>query len=411
MNGTSKLNRHLYLRNGVWWTRIDRSGFSERKSTGCPKSEVVAARTIRNKRLAESAERREGVERPGRVLTLGELLAAYLADESGFYDRGKGGEQPGTKRSASSDRGVVKRIKKHLAPSLSSAAVNREILLDLARKIEREDPMPAPGTRRKAFAFVRRAFSWATEHPRRTGITASPFASLTRADRAKLFPRPAKRGYLYSPDELRGIYAGLPSHLRPFVRFAVYTGMRFSEITSLAWGAVNVERKVLTVEARFAKNKREREVALGEVALRILAEIRPAEPVPSDHVFLGRRGDPILDVRGGFNAAVLEVWKPTRPNEPRPRFHDLRKTGATRLEAVSSHAVAKAFLGHADGDVTDTYILPSLDAVRDAINRAGRSIDGEIPAGVLAFPQGAAENGTPDVTAPAAAGKQEQGRA
>jgi Integrase len=406
MNGKSKLNRHLYLRNGVWWTRIDRGGLSERSSTGCPKSEVVAARTIRNKRLAEVAERREGVERPGRVLTLGELLAAYLADESGFYDREKGGEQPGTKRSAGSDRGVVKRIKSHLSPSLSSSVVNREILLDLARKIEREVPMPAPGTRRKSFAFVRRAFSWATEHPRRTGITVSPFASLTRADRAKLFPRPAKRGYLYSPDELQGIYENLPLHLRPFVRFAVYTGMRFSEITSLAWGAVNVERKALTVEARFAKNKREREVALGEVALRILADARPAvDPGPSDHVFLGRRGGPILDVRGGFNAAVLKVWKPSRPGEMRPRFHDLRKTGATRLEAVSSHAVAKAFLGHADGDVTDTYILPSLDAVRDAINRAARSIDGEIPAGVLAFPQGAAQNGTPDVTAPAAAGQ------
>src|SRR5450759_3143928 len=87
MSAKSNLNRHLYLRNGVWWTRIDRSGLSERNSTGCPKSEVVAARLIRNKRLAEVAERREGVERPGRVLQLGELLAAYLADESGFYDR------------------------------------------------------------------------------------------------------------------------------------------------------------------------------------------------------------------------------------------------------------------------------------------------------------------------------------
>jgi hypothetical protein len=53
---------------------------------------------------------------------------------------------------------------------------------------------------------------------------------------------------------------------------------------------------------------------------------------------------------------------------------------------VSSHAVAKAFLGHADENVTDTYIVPSLEAVCDAVIRAARSIDGKTPAGAIAFP-------------------------
>jgi hypothetical protein len=70
----------------------------------------------------------------------------------------------------------------------------------------------------------------------------------------------------------------------------------------------------------------------------------------------------------------------------RPRFHDLRKTGATRLEAVSSHAVAKAFLGHEDSDVTDSYLRASVEDVRAAVNRAARSIDGETPAGAIPFP-------------------------
>jgi hypothetical protein len=72
----SKLNHHLYVRHGVWWTRIVRNGSDERESTGCPKSEVVAARLIRDRRLGEAAERRAGLERPGRPLTLGELIAA-----------------------------------------------------------------------------------------------------------------------------------------------------------------------------------------------------------------------------------------------------------------------------------------------------------------------------------------------
>src|SRR5262249_39101861 len=180
------------------------------------------------------------------------------------------------------------------------------------------------------------------------------FAELTRTDRARLFPRVSKRGHLYTAEELRALYDALPSHLYPFVRFALHTGMRLREITTLTWGKVDLERRVVHVEARFAKNGEAREVAIGEVAFSILEPLRTAATAAGDPVFIGRRGQPIRDVRSGFDAAVLKAWKPSKPGEKKPRFHDLRKTGATRVEAVSSKAVAKAFLGHADQDVTDT---------------------------------------------------------
>jgi hypothetical protein len=37
----------------------------------------------------------------------------------------------------------------------------------------------------------------------------------------------------------------------------------------------------------------------------------------------------------------------------------LRKRAGTRVEAVSSHAVAKRLLGHADMDVTDSFLMPT----------------------------------------------------
>jgi len=161
--------------------------------------------------------------------------------------------------------------------------------------------------------------------------------------------------------------------------------MRLRELTTLTWGNVDLENQVAHVEARFAKNRKARDVALGQVAASILSALRPAEPEPTDHVFIGRRGEPIRDVRGGFDAAVRAVWKP-KPDEQKPRFHDLRKVAATRVEAVSSFATAKAFLGHSDENVTDSYISPSLADVRAAVNRAARSIDGETPAGTIPFP-------------------------
>lgn len=399
----TKLNHHLSLRGGTWWTRFESCGRVERESTHCPKSEVVSARKIRDERLGRLAERREGVEIAARPLSLGELLAAYIEAESQPYDREKGGEQPGTKRSADNDRASVKHITRHLPANLSASKVSRERLLDLAEKRERDTPKPSPATRRKMFSFLRRVYAWAGARPSRTGIVRSPFVDLIEEDRRRLFPKPGKRAYIYSPEELRSIYDRLPDYERPFVRFAVHTGMRLREITTLTWGNVELERGVATVEARFAKNGRAREVALGEVAAEILAGRRPSEAAPTDHVFIGRRGEPIRDVRGGFEAAVEAVWKPSKPGERRPRFHDLRKTGATRVEAVSSHAMAKVFLGHADENVTDTYIVPSLDDVRSAINRAARSIDGETPAGAIPFPNPSHQPSHPPVSAVSAA--------
>jgi integrase len=395
----------LVLRGGIWWTRFERNGRSERKSTKCLKSEIASARRIRNGRLARIAETREGVETPCAPLALGELYAEYVEAECRPYDRAKGGEQPGTKRSPDTIKTAAKAVFGHLSPDLSAALVNREVLLDLAARRERETPTPAPLSRRNTFAFLRAMFSWATARPSRTGITRSPFDTLTRDDRKRLFPKrtksgKSKRAYIYSPQQLRTIYERLPSYEVPFVRFAVHTGMRLREITTLTWGNVNLEARSAHVEARFGKGTnggKARDVALGEVAFSILSPIRPSNPAPGDHVFLGKGGRPIRDVRGGFDPAVRAVWQPSRPDEEKPRFHDLRKTAATRVEAVSSHAVAKAFLGHSDENVTDSYVEPSIADVREAINRAARSIDGQIPPGAIPFP---ARNVTSAVTPP-----------
>lgn len=81
---------------------------------------------------------------------------------------------------------------------------------------------------------------------------------------------------------------------------------------------------------------------------------RTGNTAPTDQVFPGHRGKPILDVRSGFDTPALVVWKPSSPSEKKPRLNDLWKTDATRVEAVSSKATAKALLGHSDIDVTDT---------------------------------------------------------
>lgn len=382
----SSLNRGLFLRGDVWWLRVNRNGRDVRESLHVPASEEATARTIRDKKLAQLAEQSAGIDRLPEALSVGELLTLYIKEESQEYDREKGGEQPGTKRSAETDLGSVKRLRRHLDVNASAAAVDCETLLDLADAMERETPTPAAATRKKTMALLRRAFSWAAERPRRSGLRLSPFAILTKAQRRKLFPKGGKRGYVFSPEQLRALYAILPPVSVRVVRFAAHTAMRLREILRLKWGVVDLEGGKLTVLAKYAKNALEREVPLGAVALGILTALRPENPDSEAFVFLGETGGPVKTIQTGFVAKVEKVWKPEKPGQARPRFHDLRKTAATRVEAVSSHAIAKALLGHAAADVTDTYIMPDLDEVRAALDRAARGIDGETPGGAIPFP-------------------------
>jgi integrase len=186
-------------------------------------------------------------------------------------------------------------------------------------------------------------------------------------------------------DQLQKLYGLLPSWAARLVRFAVHAGMRLEEILTLTWGNVDLTTKAAHVEDRYAKSKKARDVALGDVAASILAKIQPENPAPSDRVFLGRSGKAVRSIRTAFDNAVAKVWTPARPDEQKPRFHDLRKTGATRVEAASSHAVARAFLGHSDRDVTDSYVIATLEAVRAAVNRATFSVDGTVLESVTVF--------------------------
>jgi len=160
--------------------------------------------------------------------------------------------------------------------------------------------------------------------------------------------------------------------------------MRFAEITTLRRACVDLLHRVATVEARYAKNGREREVALGEVAFRIVEGLCEGL-APDALLFTKPDGTRIDSIRTWWNAAVLKVWTASKPTEQRPRFHDLRKTCATRVESVSSHAVAKMLLGHADEDVTDSYVRPELEDVRAALDRAARLVDGEQVGNVVQF--------------------------
>jgi integrase len=382
---------HLYLRGGMWWTKVN----GVRETTGVPKLEVAAAKLIRDQRLAEAALRREGVEveAPLPAVTLATIMDDFIAAECRPYDREKGGEQVGTKRTSAQYKQSKERVLRHLDGMMLTRDVTPATIVRLAEGIAREPKAPCRVTRKKSLAFLRRVFSWACERPQESGVRFSPFLQLTRQQRRELFPRSGKRGYIFTPEQFRDLYA-LAKWRRPLIRFYAHTGMRKEEAMTLPWSCVNLTERFVLVRDGIAKNGREREVPLGDVALGILEDLKPEKVRPDALVFTKPNGAGIRSLGTWWNAAVLKVWTPAKPTERRPRLHDLRKTCGTRVEMVSSHAVAKRLLGHADGDVTDTYLMPTDNDVRAALNRAARLIDGEQVGNVLPF-AAEAEKGTP----------------
>jgi integrase len=388
---------HLFLRGDIWWCRIG----TRRRSTGIPASREVEAKAIRDKWLSEYEALRRGVvveERQLRpILTVSRLIELYLERECQAYDREGSPDQPGTKRSADTDRHTVKRLRRHLEIGKPAASMTTEDLILLRDRIEREkrdDGTPlAPGTRRKAFALLRRIYSWASKRPSLTGVELSPFSTLDREDRKRMMPRSSQMGQVIPADLLRAIYEKLPAHARFLVRFLAHSGMRPGEAIAMRWGWVDLDRGVVRIDARWAKAKVEREAVLNFVARGVLETIRPSGAKPSDTVFLGRSGKPIKSIRTAWEDAVSKAWQPNG-HDRAPHLYDLRHTAISAMERVASFVVTRKFAGHAIQEVTGRYTHASIDEIRSKANEAAYLIDGSPRPGVVEGQFGQQEQST-----------------
>lgn len=153
------------------------------------------------------------------------------------------------------------------------------------------------------------------------------------------------RGY-----DLLPAFGRYTDHLSPLVRLALHTGCRRGELFALRWSDVDLSAAILTVRADYAKSQLGRAVPLNTTALDVLQAWKPADAQPDDYVFPGVDGQPLQDIKSGFQAIVKAAQITGL------RFHDLRHTFASRLvqAGVDLNAV-RELLGHADLKMTLRY--------------------------------------------------------
>lgn len=149
----------------------------------------------------------------------------------------------------------------------------------------------------------------------------------------------------------------------------LYTGMRRGELFRLKWDDIDRHRKNITL--RDAKSGRNEIIPMSSYASDLLENIKKAGH-RSDHVFPGRSGGKLVDIRRQVNAIKAEAILP----EDFRALHGLRHVFASMLisEGISKDIVGKLLTHAGKANVTDRYAHVRFDTLRDAAELAGRLV-------------------------------------
>jgi integrase len=169
-----------------------------------------------------------------------------------------------------------------------------------------------------------------------------------------------------SHKEITSLLSAADDILRPMVRVALHTGLRRSEQFSLTWQDVDFTLGLIRV--LHTKNGERRELPMSATLRETLQQL--PRRLGSDHIFPGRTGRGMSNIRGRFHRALREagiegfVW------------HDLRHTFASYLVMAGVNLTSvKELMGHKTIAMTLRYAHLAPDFQRDAIHRLDTSMD------------------------------------
>jgi len=160
-------------------------------------------------------------------------------------------------------------------------------------------------------------------------------------------------------------YERIP-HLSSFIRLALNTGCRKSELLMLEWSRVNIQTKLLTFEARHNKSRKRKTVPLNQASLDSLLILRnwtDSHYPNSPYVFTSQKGKRIVCMKRGFTAACSLAGISDF------RIHDMRHTCASWLVMSGVPLTTiRDLLGHSSVTVTEIYAHLSPKQVQDAVD-------------------------------------------
>lgn len=154
------------------------------------------------------------------------------------------------------------------------------------------------------------------------------------------------------------------------IRLLLFTGARLSEILELRWDHVDMQQGTIALPARKGNGRRPHPVSSG--ALAILSNISRTENSP--FVF-PRSSDPQRHIS---QEVTQKSWRRirTRAGLQDVRLHDLRHTVGTFASQAGSNAfMISHLLRHSNVTITNRYVNPDADPIRELSETIGRRIE------------------------------------
>lgn len=233
-------------------------------------------------------------------------------------------------------------VRNHLKPFLGSTPVTQVTRADMQSVI---DAIPAHkrAMRRNVFAYSSVFFGWV----RRRGYLESNL--LENMDKPEA---PPSRDRVLSERELKAVWNATPtmSHpFGPFVRLLILTIQRRGEVAAMNWLELERKAAVWVIPANRVKNGVAHIVPLSEAVIGELDTLAGGYEWPKAGYVLTTTGrTPISGMSKAKRA--LDVKIAENIEMPSWRFHDLRRTGATRLQKQGERfEVTEAILNHVSG--------------------------------------------------------------
>jgi len=177
------------------------------------------------------------------------------------------------------------------------------------------------------------------------------------------------RDRVLSKDEYEKLVLYAPKHLKRILIMAYWTGMRKRELKCLTWDKVDMQERIIRLEAEDTKEGKPKTIPLGREAYRMLRSI--PRPIHDNHVFL-YQGKPIQrNFSTGLKTACKEAgitWG--REVKGGFIFHDIRHTFVTNMrKAGVSKSVRMSITGHAPKDMDDRYNKVDIQDQHEAIKK------------------------------------------
>jgi integrase len=261
------------------------------------------------------------------------------------------------------------RYKVHIQPFLGNTKIkdiSTEEIKDFKKQLINKGL--APATIRHCLGIIRQSLNWAAD----SGIFLgkSPFSGI---EGKKLIPSTinnARKRVLTKAEEtiLFPALLGKSKDIHDMALVSLYSGLRFSEIATMRWLAVDFKHNRVEVQG---KGDKERTIPINQKVRQILWERKIPGTNLSALIFPSSKGTLRPQISKTYACVVKELSLNDGIEDRRyfVTFHTLRHTFATRLaEAGTPLTILRDLLGHRDLVMVSRYAKSTLEQAASRVN-------------------------------------------